>query len=113
MRQLFFIVLLAIFAGSCAITQTTVTPPPNVNVPKHAVFISQSGTQDYLMQTVLDLKNNEMVVLSYNYNYLSTVIRTGIYLNPDDYKGGQLIGTDAPFKEEVEENKTETSEKNK
>ena len=104
MRQLFFIVLLAIFAGSCAITQTTVTPPPNVNVPKHAVFISQSGTQDYLMQTVLDLKNNEMVVLSYN--YLSTVIRTGIYLNPDDYKGGQLIGTDAPFKEEVEENKT-------
>lgn len=105
MRKLIYLTLLTVVISSCAITQYTVEPPPNVNLPKQALFISQSGTQNYLMQTIIDLENNEMVILSYTSNVLTNLIRTGIFLNPDDYKENCLKGTDAPFKEEEKEEK--------
>jgi hypothetical protein len=84
-------------------TQTIVSPPSNVNVPKNALFISQSGTENALMQTIIDLNNNEMVVLTYSYATIINVTRTGVYLNPEDYKGLKRIGTDAPIIEDKEE----------
>ena len=108
MKQLFLWGILLLFATSCSITQYTVEPPPNVDVPENAVFIAQSGTQTDLMQTVIDLDNGEMVVLSYRSHGLISVIRTGIYLNPKDYKNKAIVATDAPFvKEEKKEIKDE------
>ncbi|PKQ65523.1 hypothetical protein BZG02_00515 [Labilibaculum filiforme] len=84
-------------------TQTIVEVPANVNLPKKALFLSQSGTESNLLQTLIDLENNEMVVLTYNNAYIINVTRTGIFLNPEDYKQFKVIGTDAPFKRDVEE----------
>ena len=91
-------------------TQTIVKPPSNVNVPEHALFISQSGTQNALMQTIIDLENNEMVVLTYNYTTIENVTRTGVFLNPEDYKNREQVGTDAPFRENDDEDDDKTAQ---
>ena len=100
MRKIIFYCLGVIFLASCTLSQSVVIPPANVNVPKHAIFISQSGTEVFLMQTILDLENNEMVVLTYKYDDLIRVIRTGVLLNPEDYKNRNIKGTDAPVGED-------------
>ncbi|RUT73542.1 hypothetical protein [Ancylomarina longa] len=94
------VVALLVFNG-CVMTQTVVETPSSVNMPKKALFISQSGTESNLLQTLIDLENNEMVVLTYSDVNVINITRTGIYLNPDDYKNKQVKGTDAPFKEKV------------
>jgi hypothetical protein len=110
MKKYFITGLIALVMCSCSITQTIVEAPSNVNMPKNALFISQSGTESNLLQTLIDLENNEMVVLTYNYADLINVTRTGIFLNPNDYKHSVIKGTDAPFEEEVEPPKTTTIE---
>lgn len=106
----FIWILFAISMSSCVMTQTIVSAPSSVDMPENALFISQSGTESSLMQTLIDLKNNEMVVLTYNYADLVNVTRTGIFLNPEDYKHTVVKGTDAPFKEEVEPPKPKEKE---
>ncbi|RKE03919.1 hypothetical protein [Marinifilum flexuosum] len=103
MKKAIFYCLGVVLLASCQMTQTIVTPPANVNVPKNALFISQSGTENSLMQTVIDLENNEMVVLTYSYANIENVTRTGVYLNPDDYRNMKIVGTDAPYSKEEEE----------
>jgi hypothetical protein len=96
--KLFSILVLSLllFEG-CGMTQHTVEAPPNVNVPENVLFLAQSGTQNDLFQTVIDLKNNEMVVLRYSRTMLTKVYRTGIMVNPGDYRERVLKGSDAPF----------------
>lgn len=107
MKKIIFYCLGIIMLASCQMTQTIVKPPSNVNVPEHALFISQSGTESALMQTIIDLENNEMVVLTYNYTTIVNVTRTGVFLNPNDYQNMPRIGTDAPFhKEDDDDDKT-------
>lgn len=113
MMKYFIWMLFALSMSSCVMTQTIVDAPSSVNMPKNAMFISQSGTESNLMQTLIDLKNNEMVVMTYNYADLINVTRTGIFLNPEDYKQFKIIGTDAPFKKEVEEEKVKPLEEDK
>ncbi|PXX99087.1 hypothetical protein DF185_14505 [Marinifilum breve] len=105
MKKAIFYCLAALLLASCQMTQTIVTPPANVNVPKNALFISQSGTESTLMQTVIDLENNEMVVLTYSYANIENVTRTGVYLNPDDYRNMKIVGTDAPYSKKEEDKK--------
>ncbi len=106
----FIWILFALSMCSCAVTtQTIVNAPSSVNIPNNAMFISQSGTESDLMQTLIDLKNNEMVVITYSSARLTNVIRTGIFLNPKDYKQFRIIGTDAPFEKEVKEEKVKIS----
>ncbi|MDQ2177638.1 hypothetical protein [Marinifilum sp. D714] len=105
MKKIIFYCLGVVLMASCQMTQTIVTPPANVNVPKNAFFISQSGTENTIMQTIIDLENNEMVVLTYNYANIANVTRTGIYLNPDDYRNMKIVGTDAPYSKGEEEKK--------
>ncbi len=105
MKKIIFYCLGVILMASCQMTQTIVSPPANVNVPKNALFISQSGTEHAIMQTIIDLDNNEMVVLTYNYANIANVTRTGIYLNPNDYRNMKIVGTDAPYSKEEEEKK--------
>ncbi|WP_321306575.1 hypothetical protein [Marinifilum fragile] len=105
MKKVIFYCLGVILMASCQMTQTIVSPPANVNVPKNALFISQSGTEHAIMQTIIDLDNNEMVVLTYNYANIANVTRTGIYLNPNDYRNMKIVGTDAPYSKEEEEKK--------
>jgi len=110
MKKYFIAGFIALAMCSCSITQTIVEAPSNVNMPKNALFISQSGTESNLLQTLIDLDNNEMVVLTYNIADLINVTRTGIFLNPDDYKHSVVKETDAPFKEDVEPPKPATTE---
>lgn len=110
MKKYFIVGLIGLAMCSCSITQTIVEAPSNVNMPKNAFFISQSGTESNLLQTLIDLENNEMVVLTYNYADLINVTRTGIFLNPNDYKHYVVKGTDAPFEEEVKPLKPTTIE---
>ena len=90
------ILMFAFLLSGCGMTQHTVEAPPNVNVPENVLFLAQSGTQNDLFQTVIDLKNNEMVVLRYSRTMLTKVYRTGITVNPDDYRKRVLKGSDAP-----------------
>ncbi|NOU61363.1 hypothetical protein [Marinifilum caeruleilacunae] len=113
MKKVVFYCLGVLLLASCQMTQTIVTPPANVNVPKNALFISQSGTENAIMQTIIDLENNEMVVLTYSYANIENVTRTGVYLNPDDYRNMKIVGTDAPFAEEEEETKPPQQEESK
>lgn len=87
---------LSLLLCSCATTQYTVTTPPSVDAPKQILVIGQSCTQNALYQTVIDLKDNEVVILEYINGYLRTVIRTQMKANPDDYKGRAVQATDAP-----------------
>jgi len=100
MKLIIGIVALLVLNG-CVMTQSVVEAPSSVNMPKKVLFISQSGTESNMLQTLIDLKNNEMVVLTYSYANIINITRTGIYLNPDDYKNRQVKGTDAPFKEKI------------
>jgi len=117
MNKLLIGIVTLLVLNGCVMTQTVVKPPANVNVPEHALFISQSGTESYVSQTLIDLKNNEMVVLTYNHSDLVNITRTGIFLNPNDYKGKRIKGTDAPFKKEVsppkQDDKKEKGQENK
>lgn len=88
---------------NCATTQYTVEVPEGVEVPTNIQFVAQSGTQDYLYQTVIDLDNNELVILRYNSSNLSTVYRTKMYVNPEEYKTNTYQSTDAPVKENLNE----------
>ncbi|MFA8433698.1 MAG: hypothetical protein ACEPOZ_04195 [Marinifilaceae bacterium] len=100
MKFKFVVFALMALLSSCVTSQYTVQVPSTVDMPKRAIFLSQSGTQSALYQTVIDLENNEMVILEYHANRLSMVYRTGVTLNPDDYQSHKVVGTDAPLKEE-------------
>ncbi|MDE5422827.1 hypothetical protein L3073_11460 [Ancylomarina sp. DW003] len=100
-----------LFMGCMTMSQSVVKPPPNVNVPEHALFISQSGTQTYTSQTVIDLTNNEMVILQFNEKTIFNVIRTGISLNPKNYSGNKIVTYDTPFEKIKELKKEEKKEK--
>ena len=110
MKKYLMTSLIGLAMCSCSITQTVVEAPSRINIPKNALFISQSGTESNVLQTLIDLENNEMVVLTYNHSNLINVTRTGIILNPNDYKHSVVKGTDAPFEEEVEPPKPATVE---
>lgn len=110
MKKYFIAGFIGLAMCSCSITQTVVEAPSRINMPKNALFISQSGTESNVLQTLIDLENNEMVVLTYNHANLMNVTRTGIFLNPKDYKHSVVKGTDAPFEEEVEPPKPATDE---
>ena len=97
MKKLILSLVVLFAAVSCTITQHTVVAPSNVDLPKEVLVIAQSGTESALMQTVIDLSNNEMVILSYSPLRLENVIRTGIILNPNDYSKKKVKSTDAPF----------------
>lgn len=105
MNKIIIGIVVLVICNACVMTQTVVKPPSNVNVPKNALFISQSGTESNMMQTLIDMDNNEMVVLTYNLSNLINVARTGIFLNPGDYKNRKLKGSDAPFKKEEKDPK--------
>lgn len=107
MKNYWIILCIGFLFTACAMTQTVIVPPKNVKLPKNAIFISQSGTSDNLMQTVLDLDSNEMVVLVYNSRTITDVIRTGVHLSPDDYKGKKIVGTDLPVKKKKEKKEEE------
>lgn len=70
---------------------------------KTVLILSQSCTMDLMYQTVIDLDNNEVVVITYRY-YTSTgsiilsVQRTGMFA--DITKQISFSGTDAPFKKD-------------
>ena len=95
--KLFPLIIVVLLIAGCQMSQHTVQAPANVNVPEKVLFLSQSGTQSDLFQTVVDLKNNELVVLKYSGMILNRVYRTGIEVDPDDYQGRVIQGTDAPF----------------
>jgi hypothetical protein len=90
--------LFIFFATSCVTTQYTVDAPATVDVPENVLFLGQSGTQDDLYQTVIDLRNNEIVILQYGSGYLDRVFRTGMKANPKDYANNNVLSTDVPFK---------------
>ena len=90
--------LLLILSVSCQTKQYTIEPHSDVDIPENVLFIAQSGTQDSMFQTLIDLENNEMVVLEYSSGILSIVYHTGITLDPDHYINLQIEGTDAPHK---------------
>ncbi len=104
MKKLFApLAIVALLFTSCATNQYTVNVPAGVEVPKNILFVAQSGTQDYLYQTVVDLDNNELVILRYSSANLSTVYRTKMFVNPEDYRGVKLQTSDAPIKEDLHE----------
>ncbi|MBN1950268.1 MAG: hypothetical protein JW801_03640 [Bacteroidales bacterium] len=63
--------------------------------PKNAILISQASYNYSIIYTMIDLENNEMVLVLYggyqslaSENYkLRNVIRTGIYIDPEQQKG--------------------------
>lgn len=83
-------------------TQHTVETPSASDIPENVMFLAQSGTQNDFYQTIIDLKTNEMVVLRYSRTMLRKVYRTGIELNPEDYKDSVVEGTDAHFGNQTE-----------
>ncbi|RXQ95858.1 hypothetical protein EO244_06000 [Ancylomarina salipaludis] len=100
MKNAFLVLFFALLFTSCAVKQYTVQVPQSVDMPKKVLFLSQSGTQSSLYQTVIDLENNEMVILEFASSRLSIVYRTGVILDPKDYRGMKVEGTDAPTKSE-------------
>lgn len=57
------------------------------NYPENVKVIAQSASDNSFIVTVIDLDNNEIVIVSYiaSNGFLSSVIRTGWIVNPDDY----------------------------
>jgi hypothetical protein len=111
MKNTILSLIVLLIASSCSITQHTVVAPSNVDLPKEVLVIAQSGTESTVMQTVIDLSNNEMVILSYSRLMLDNVIRTGITVNPDDYRNRKVSSTDAPFHREEEPKPVEPEKK--
>lgn len=79
-------------------------------VPTRVKVIAQSCTADSLCLTVIDLDRNEIVILFYSSLpaglvkqklELSNVIRTGMFVDPDEQD--TITGQDAPFEEKKEQ----------
>ncbi len=96
MKKIPLLLSLVILSG-CVTSQKTIEVPENVNLPQKVLFLAQSGTTTSLFQTVIDLENNELVVLEYFASTLYRVYRTGLIVDPNDYKNYQISSTDAPF----------------
>lgn len=109
MKRLLLILLVPFFFG-CSISQHTVSAPGYIDLPEKVLFLAQSGTQDAMFQTVIDLENNELVVLEYNNNILFRVYRTGIQADPRNYRNFGILGTDAPFDSEDDDQQQDVEE---
>ncbi len=99
MKKILLLLSMVMLFG-CVTSQKTIEVPENVNLPKKILFLAQSGTMTSLFQTVIDLENNELVVLEYYANTLYRVYRTGLIVDPNDYKNHQISSTDAPFEKQ-------------
>jgi hypothetical protein len=108
-------ILILIFATVAVFAKDDNQAPTKVKV------LSQSCMENSLCLTVIDLSNNEIVILHYSFKpeslfkakfELFDVIRTGMFVNPDEQ--GMVKGVDAPFKEdEKEDEKEERDKKNR
>ncbi|OHD06077.1 MAG: hypothetical protein A2Y34_06165 [Spirochaetes bacterium GWC1_27_15] len=57
------------------------------DIPKNVKIIYQVAGQNTISTTVIDLENNEIVIITYQYDgMLGGVIRTGWIVNPNEYQ---------------------------
>ena len=106
MKRTALLIIMFVILSGCGTVQTIVEVSDDIDLPEKVLIIAQSGTSAYLYQTVIDLANNEIVILTYSQADLWTVIRTGIFADPDDYRNMTVQSTDNPEQPKPIENST-------
>lgn len=95
-------------------TTITAFAKDDKQAPTKVKVLSQSCMENSMCMTVIDLSNNEVVILHYSFKpeslfkakfELFDVLRTGMFVNPDEQ--GMVKGVDAPFKEDEKEDEEE------
>lgn len=103
MKKLCFIACLLFILGSFGFARPT--PPAPVEPPKNIKLIGLNCTATHYIQTVIDLDNNEIVIISYNMSFrlpAPQVKRTGLIVNPKEFNA--LVMADAPPYNESQNN---------
>jgi len=86
MKKTILFATVALVLFSLSLESRANASDPQQQAPKSAVVIKIQTGDYYQHITVIDLENNELVLLRYSPNKLDNIVRTGIFVNPEQQK---------------------------